>query len=348
MPHSRALTLIRFGWVPKTNLDRPGAEATRSLRGITYQALSIGSKILLLGVVPEAGEKQMKTFVLALLLVGFAQTGVADEFGSHWFDGKAELDAYRITVNRYGQARTGHAVAIYVTEPFSESKRVKADRQREGDTFNALKLNLVRDFQTGIYDYNTMLSVFVRSDDFSPSKVSFSSAEWCGHVYEELLFYPGRVEGELFSYFENESESIDLGHPENGVSEDALFILLRGLRGEALAAGETLTVPFLPSPYVTRLTHKRLAWTQAEIKRRSENEQTTVPAGRFETMVYDVSIADDGREGTFYVETAYPHRIVRWNLSPDTSAEMTGSMRVPYWSLNGNAHERYLKELGLE
>src|SRR5688572_26609928 len=108
----------------------------------------------------------------------------ADQFDSHWHDGKAELDGYRLTVSRYGQERTGTAVMIFVTEPFSTSKHVKVDNPRANpaDTFDALKLNLVRDFQTGIYDYNTMVSVFVRSDTFAPVKVSFSSAEWCGHV----------------------------------------------------------------------------------------------------------------------------------------------------------------------
>ena len=68
---------------------------------------------------------------------------------------------------------------IFVTEPFSDSKRVKVDDPRRDppDTFEVLKLNLVRDFQTGIYDYNTMTSVIVRSDDFEPVKVTFSSDE---------------------------------------------------------------------------------------------------------------------------------------------------------------------------
>ena len=46
-----------------------------------------------------------------------------------------------------------------------------------------LKLNSVRDFQTGIYHYNVMTSVFARVAAGWPiAKVSFSSQEWCGHV----------------------------------------------------------------------------------------------------------------------------------------------------------------------
>ena len=114
-------------------------------------------------------------------------------FGTYWHDGKAELDGYRYTVTRYGRERRGHAVAVYVTEPFSRSLRVKVDdpSRNPKDTFDVLKLNLIRDFQTGIYDYNTMTSLFVRSGDFEPVKLSFVSTEWCGNVYEELLVNPG-------------------------------------------------------------------------------------------------------------------------------------------------------------
>lgn len=48
------------------------------------------------------------------------------------------------------------------------------------DAYDVLKLNLVRDFQTGVYDYNTMVSLFVRSESFEPVKVAFASTEWCG------------------------------------------------------------------------------------------------------------------------------------------------------------------------
>src|SRR5437868_2578401 len=114
------------------------------------------------------------------------------EFGAWWHDGRAELDGYRLVVQRYGHPRAGQGVLVYVTEPFSIRSRVKVDdpARHPNDTWDVLKLNAVRDFQTGIYDYNTMVSMFVRSDDLVPVKVSFSSAEWCGHVYEELRVDP--------------------------------------------------------------------------------------------------------------------------------------------------------------
>lgn len=270
------------------------------------------------------------------------------DFDSYWRDGKAELNGYRITVSRYGEERHGQAVATYVTEPFSESKRVKVDdpTKNPSDVIDVLKLNLVRDFQTGIYDYNTMVSVFARTTDFSPVKISFSSAEWCGQVYEELLFYPGKVTGQYFSYFEGESGARNLDVPKHAVAEDNLFILLRGLRGQFLRTGEKGRFQLLPSVYFGRLAHKPPTWTAAELTCAGDLV-VDVPAGTFNAILYKLKTTD-GREGQFFVEKAYPHRIVRWELLPDVSAELTGTARLEYWKLHDNGDEKYLKQLGLK
>ncbi|MFO0576589.1 MAG: hypothetical protein U1A78_21495 [Polyangia bacterium] len=288
-------------------------------------------------------------------------------FEAHWQDGRAEISGYRYTVTRYGSQRLGQAVAIYVTEPFSESRRVKVDdpRREPADTFEALKLNLVRDFQTGVYDYNTMVSVFVRSRDLSLAKLSFSSAEWCGHVYEELLFdRGGAVRQSLRSYFEGESAERSLPAPPSQgaavpvVVEDQLFVLLRGLRGELLRPGEKRTVTFLPGTIVRRLAHQPLAFTSAVLERAAAHELVQVPAGRIPSDLYTVRVAD-GREGRFAIERAHPHRIVRWSFTSPSrtgggageaseSGELTGTARLAYWQLHDNGHERYLKELGLQ
>ncbi len=289
------------------------------------------------------GKRCVPVLVLLTLLPSLSQ---ADPFGDHWHDGKAELDGYRYRVERYGERREGTAVMIFVTEPLSETSRVKVDDPsiHPQDAVDALKLNFVRDFQTGIYDYNTMISAFVRTRDMSPLKVSFSSAEWCGHVFQDMRFDAGRVSGRYHSYFEGESGVIDLPHPVGGVSEDMLFIVLRGLRGEFLAPGEARTVPFLPGAFVSRLRHRPQVWGEAILRRAPEPAEVTVPAGTFLASTLEIETGD--RRGTVDVEVAYPHRILRWNLPPD-SGELTGTLRVPYWNLHGNGQEAYLEELGV-
>jgi hypothetical protein len=292
--------------------------------------------------------------LLLIVCTGATHAGAAparaDQFDTWWHDGKAELDGYRLVVSRYGQDRSGTGVMVFVTEPFSESKRVKVDdyvHADPADTFDALKLNLVRDFQTGIYDYNTMVSVFVRSSTFEPVKVSFASMEWCGNVYEELIFGANDIHGSYASYFENESGPIALGRPDGGLTEDELFIRLRGLRGkDFLGAGEARTVPFLPGSFYSRLSHQKQEWSQATITRAKRPQGMTVPAGRFTTTLYDVQTSD-GRAGQFWIEDAYPHRIVKWSLPPDVEGQLTGSQRLEYWKLHSEGDEKYLKGLGL-
>ncbi|MGD8413736.1 MAG: hypothetical protein PVF33_05865 [Candidatus Latescibacterota bacterium] len=291
--------------------------------------------------------KRFAWLALALAPALIPSVLFAQDFGAHWHDGRAELDGYRLTVSRYGQERSGHAVMIFVTEPFSKSKMVKVDDHTKNpqDTFDVLKLNLVRDFQTGIYDYNTMVSVFSRSADFEPVKVTFTSAEWCGNVYTELLFGSDEVRIRNESYFEDESGDRTIPKPGDLVSEDNLFILLRGLKGDYLKPGESVSVDYLPGVFFSRLSHKRMETTMGKISRRGDTETIEVPAGKFDTIVYDVAAA--GRKGVFHVEKQYPHRIVRWELSPDVRGELTGSDRLQYWKLNREGDESYLKELGL-
>jgi len=290
---------------------------------------------------------KLKVFLAMIVLLAAAVSAVAQDFSAYWHDGKAEMNGYRLSVSRYGQERAGYAVMIFVTEPFSESKRVKVNdhARNPDDTFDVFKLNLVRDFRTGIYDYNTMVSVFSRSSNFDPVKITFSSAEWCGHVYTELMFDETRVQISNSSYFEDESQTRLVPLKQGAVSEDNLFVLLRGLRGDFLEPGESITIDYLPGVFFSRLTHEPVNPTSATISRRVGVTVVEVPAGRFSVMVYDIKT--DGRNGVYYVETAYPHRIVRWELAPDIKGELTGSRRMQYWSLNDEGDEKHLEQLGI-
>ena len=278
-------------------------------------------------------------------------------FGSWWHDGKAELDGYLLTVDRYGAPRRGRAVAIFVTEPFSGTRHVKLDApdKTPADAVEVLKLNMSRQFQTGIYDYSTMLSVFSQTRDFRPLKIAFSSSEWCGQVYEELNFWSGFIQQKIFSYFEGESSEGKQPSPATGVAEDNLFILLRGFHGPFLKPGEQRAVPFFTSAFYRRLAHQNGKWANASIQRLPAPESVTVPAGRFVADVYLVRPAD-GREGRFHVERAYPHRIVRWSWRAPAGAtgpggtdmgELTGTTRLDYWRTHDPGDEKLLQSIGL-
>lgn len=294
--------------------------------------------------------------VMVLLGAAAAAPARADDSGRFfwrfWGDGKAELSGYRLVQPRYGQRRDGTAVLIVVTEDFGDAARVKAER-RSSDSFPVLKLNAVRDFQTGIYDYNVMTSAFLAVDardgegPLGLAKTSFSSQEWCGHVYQQWVRRGGELRGALHSYFEGEADEAPiLPWRAGGVVEDALPVLVRGLRGELVAPGSARTVPFLPSSLRARLSHRPQVWGEATITRDAAPRRVKTALG--ELLAFTVTVAERGGDTTRYVvEAAWPHRLLSWESSTGESGTITGSVRLPYWQMNANGDEEKLKLLGL-
>jgi hypothetical protein len=284
---------------------------------------------------------------LALVLVAPAR---AEDFWKHWGDGRAELNGYRLVQPRYGAPRTGTAVSIFVTEDFSDSLRVKADpgKHPAADVYPVMKLNAIREFQTGIYDYDVMTSVFLRVAAGWPlAKVSFSSQEWCGHVWHQLVARRGALSGLFHSYFDGEADGSEtLEVPAGGLLEDALPIVLRGWMGELLKPGESRQLRLLPSLLWARLEHRKLAWGQARITRSAAPAEVRVPAGRYQAWQYEVQTAD-GRRLTFDIEARPPYRVVRQRGPNGGEMQLLGSTRLAYWQLNGPGGEKHLRALGL-
>ena len=277
------------------------------------------------------------------------------DFASVWHDGQAELAGYDLTYPRYGEIRAGTAVAITVTEPFTWSPRVKADGS---DTFGVVKLNLAEDFPTGVYDYNLMTSAFVATAPVeglpagAPVKVTFTAQEWCGHAFQQAVFFPGKVEHVGFSYFDGEEhEEQAFKHRGPVLAEDALFLWARGLAAPAVAPGEGLEVALYRSAAVVRLLHEPQAIDEAELERTGSTVEMDTALGRITVRKATVEVDRDdapGLEYAFWVEEASPHRIVKWTRSDGYEAVLTGVDRMPYWSMNGPGGEEALSRIGLE
>src|SRR5262245_41335241 len=182
------------------------------------------------------------SFVAVLALSSAAPSGVAPQTVD-WNDGRAEVDGYDLLQPRYGQIRHGTAVLVFVHEDFSDSARVKADpgKHPAEDVFPVLKLNVVKSFQTGVYHYNLMTSAFTSFTPHNeraagaPAKIVFSNQEWCGTVFEELLFDAPAVRASRFSYFDGEADAKrSLEYPADGVSVDTMPVAVRVIQGAAL------------------------------------------------------------------------------------------------------------------
>jgi hypothetical protein len=271
-------------------------------------------------------------------------------FWDHWGDGRAELAGYRLVQPRYGAPRTGEAVLVTVTEDFLSDDLTKAERGQDR-AFPVVKLNEIRDFPTGVYDYNLMTSSFLPLDGRLPrglaSKVSFSSQEWCGHVWDMV-----QIRGEdgarrvWHSYFDGEADGRqDLEIPPGTLLGDALPLLVRDLAGPLVEPGAQREVPYWPRLMDLRLDHREGGVQTATLAREAGTRSVSVPAGTFE--VRRTTLTVEGRTGHWDVELAPPHRLVAWGWDDGEAGVLTGSTRMPYWQKNGPGDEGLRAELGL-
>ena len=235
-----------------------------------------------------------------------------------------------------------------LTETIDEETRIKSD-SNEG--VSVLKLNEIRDFSTGIYDYNAMTSTFVPLDGSRkqgiPTKVSISMQEWCGQVWEQLLVGQRDARRTLRSYWEEEGDvDEDWAVPAGAVFADALPFLARGLGGPWLEPGEERTVPWFPTLLERRLTRDKARLQQARLARSASTETVDVPAGSFSAFSVTAR-PESGAQTTWYIEAEPPHRLVRWTRSDGEEAGLLASTRSPYWRQNGSGDRNRREALGL-
>jgi hypothetical protein len=271
----------------------------------------------------------------------------SDDFWKTWGDGKAELTTYQLTTPRYGELRKGKAVLIFVTEDHSLQERVKI----EGDTtatpssqkIPILKLNAVRDFQTGIYPYHILTSVFARIDrPQTISKISFSAQEWCGHTYHQLIQKGMTLHETVHSYFGGEADQTKRWSiPPDVIYEDAFPILVRELQGEWLKPGEKRVLPLAPSLMFLRLNHKPFAWQQVTIEKSALLMKLPSPL-KEPRSGYRWTLTTPQTTWTYWVENNSPHRILGWQNTLGEIGSIRESKRLPYWALHENGDETQL------
>src|SRR5690606_28808422 len=179
------------------------------------------------------------------------QRNISNEFKNYWYGGKAEITSYSLMQERYGEIREGTAVNIFVTEDFLPEVQVKANNFSE-ENISVLKLNQMKNFNTGIYPYSIMSSTFSPiAHSGHPLKVSSGVQEWCGQVYMQLN-NRDNFEIESHSYFEGEADQ-KLSLPKTWV-ENEIWNLIR-INPEELPTGDIMIVP---SFEYLRLRHKEI------------------------------------------------------------------------------------------
>ena len=262
-------------------------------------------------------------------------------FKEYWYAGNAEITSYTLEQARYGELREGHAVLIYVTEPFLADKQVKAEGTDESN-IPILKLNSTKNYLTGIYPYSIMSSSFYPVHDNQHAlKVTFSAQEWCGQVYAQLN---NRAAFEITSHSYFESEADQNLKLDKTLLENEIWNKVR-IDPKSLPVGE---LQIIPSFEYIRLSHNEIKPHKAMVTL-TENGPISSYEIRYPTLERSLKID---------FTTAFPYTIESWSETfksgfGDKAESMTSTatkiktLKTPYWRQNGNKDLSLRDSLGL-
>ncbi|MBD3314144.1 MAG: hypothetical protein GF344_00015 [Chitinivibrionales bacterium] len=293
----------------------------------------------------------MKTCILVLSLMPALIS--ADDFWETFQDGQvAEISSYKTVQPRYGEDRKAETILIFVPEHVSRTTRIKVEDYSavpEENQVQVVKLNRVLRFNTGMYDYAAMTSVFtpLHKDTASlPLKISLAVTEWCGNFYTHLLPQENGAKHVMHSYFQSEGDKHDFieGKAE-ALYEDNLPILIREFNGAFMKEGEKRRMTIMPSLWMSRITHKTLGFEKGWIKKGSladlEVGEMSVKARRWEWRLSE-------RTSIYWTEADYPHRIVKWEMSNGEKGELVRTVYKAYWALKDKQDNDWRDTLGLD
>lgn len=276
--------------------------------------------------------------------------GLSDQFKRYWYAGKAEVSRFVLKQDRYGHTHEGDAILIYVTEDFLTDRQVKDESGSSSASVPVMKLNFIRTFTTGLYEYSLMTSVFKPLDTANHPralKLTSTRQDWCGNSFRQLNLTDGRYRVQTRSYFERVGDRD--GIVEAVPTEDALWIAMR-LDPESLPQGE---VRLIPSLQASALHHVPLRPYRAHAT--LETIAADVGGTRFR---YTIRYTEIDRVLTIDFEKEFPHAVLSWEErngsgqgSPPaktTRAVRTHLLHTDYWNLNSPGDRHLRRALGLE
>jgi hypothetical protein len=272
-------------------------------------------------------------------------------FDEYWYQGKAELTSYKLEQARYGEAHPGHAVLIFVTEDFSRSKQVKLDNPASAgeDRTRVMKHNFTKKFNTGIYPYSMMTSVFTPIESsYNPRalKITNSSQEWCGHTWIQLNRFENTYRFQQSSYFENEGDRMLT--LVDAILEDELWSIIR-IDPASLPTGK---VKLIPGMMFQRLRHTSWEIQNAEVSLEHFSEDESM-------WIYKIFYPALDRALTILFNKKFPYEIGGWEESYKSGwgsraskltsrATLNKRIMVDYWTKNRLADSNWRNELGLD
>ena len=270
---------------------------------------------------------------------------------NYWSQGKAEVNVYEVSQNRYQENHSGQLVSVFVTEDFLTDKQVKNERYINENSTWILKNIQLKKFTTGVYDYSLFNSVFtpINRNKFPKSlKVSASSQEWCGTMYTQFnLILDTDYKVEHRSYFESEGDRVT--RIKKSYLEDEVFTVLR-MNPLLLPVGTVQLIP--PANYI-QLKHLQIKSYKA-ITSLIPNDKKEISGSNL--MQYKIVYPELNRSIRIVFENKAPYKIMGWfekfpssfDGKPRTTSIILKTQKMlPYWRQN-SLKDKYLREeLGL-
>lgn len=270
---------------------------------------------------------------------------ITKKFQGYWYQG-AEVSRFQLEQARYGELHKGDAILIFVTEDFLTDKQVKSEIGKSPVAVPILKLNLVRKFNTGIYPYSIMSSIFTpvnRPKYFRSLKATTSIQEWCGHTYTQFNLRNNEYNVLVHSYFMDEADQhYTLASAQ---LEDEIWTLIR-MDPQSL---ETGNIELIPGSQFSRLKRINQKVQKATASLTEDNNLN----------IYSIEYNEIPRKLTIKFKKAFPYEIMAWEeiSSRDkgphkkvltTRAMRTHIMLIDYWNKNSVADSVLRERLGLE
>ena len=274
------------------------------------------------------------------------------DFHSYWYNHGAEITRFELEQSRYGEIHSGHAILIFVTEPFLPDIHVKSDYESSRTrSIPVLKLNSIKRFNTGIYDYSMMKSIFTPTLTEKPQyiktlKVSTTRQDWCGHVYLQYNLEGDQYKVKQYSYFEKEGDK-SMTIPSVHL-EDDIWTRIR-IAPETLPLGK---IKMIPGSFFTIL-HTIEAGAEDAIA-----ELTHTREGDSGISQYTVTYSSLQRTLSIHFNQNFPYDILSWSETyPSgsgknakiltTNARRTHAVMTDYWNKHRLEDLNLRKELGL-
>lgn len=277
----------------------------------------------------------------------------SQDFKDYWFSGKAEVSSFKLEQARYGQKHDGEAVMIFVTEDFLTKSQVKEEKDSDEASTTVMKLNKIKRFPAGIYDYQMMSSVFspIQYHEFPHSlKVTTGSQDWCGQSYFQMNHRRDKYRVQGFSYFQDEVH--EDYRMEEAWLEDEVWTRIK-LDPKSLPTG---SVQMVPGTMYKRLRHRKLEPEKAKVSLKEYKGNDFKGNG---LNVYSIEYPELERSLKIIFEEAFPHTIQGWEdtyksgfgegaKEKTTKAVRKTTLRTDYWNKNNLEDSSWRKKLKLQ